>query len=173
MDVEPKRSCDLPSRVTIYPSQDRAMDQVLSTVIENCPAQYALIAEVSGQVVSVKGDRSLADPVVLASLIAGDLAASQEISRVTGQYQRFQLNLREGPVSNTFIAEAGKYLILFVQVARNVPLGWARMVITEAGQKLEQIMECPAEDIEDLRLDVKQDNLNEWVDDALNSLWTS
>ncbi len=171
MDPQPKHTIDLPSRVTIYPSQDQAIDQILNNLIERCPAQYTLIAEVSGQVVSVRGGRDSANPVVLASLIAGDMAASQEIARVTGQYQHFQFILREGVVSNTFIAEAGKYLILFVQVAKDVPLGWARLVITEASHKLEEIMASAPEDAKDIKIDMKPDGLTEWVDDALNSLW--
>ncbi len=171
MDSEPKPTIDLPSRVTIYPSQDQAIDRVLSGMLERCPAQFALIAEKSGQLVSVLGERDFADPVILASLIAGDMAASQEIARVTGQYQRFQFVLREGLASNTIIAEAGEYLILFVQVKKDVPLGWARLVITEASHKLAEIIAAQPDDIKDLNIDIKQDAISEWVDDALNSLW--
>lgn len=170
-ETEPKRSMDLPSRVTIYPSQDQAIDRVLASVLERCPAQFALIAEKSGQLISVLGERDFTDPVVLASLIAGDMAASQEIARVTGQYQHFQFVLREGLASNTIIAEAGEYLILFVQVAKDVPLGWARLVITEASHKLAEIIDAQPDDIKELKLDIKQDSISGWVDDALNSLW--
>jgi predicted regulator of Ras-like GTPase activity (Roadblock/LC7/MglB family) len=171
MELQPKRTIDLPSRVTIHPSQDQAIDRILNNVLERCPAQYALITEVSGQVVSVQGNRDLANPVVLATLIAGDMAASQEIARVTGQYQHFQLVLREGVASNTLVAEAGKYLILFVQVGKEVPLGWARLVITEASRKLETIMSSAPDDVKDIIFDLKPDGLSEWVDDALSSLW--
>ena len=170
-ETEPKRLIDLPSRVTIYPSQDQAIDRLLNDLMERCPAQYALIAEISGQLVSVHGEREFADPVVLAALIAGDMAASQEITRVTGQYQHFQFVLREGLITNTFIAEAGEYLILFVQVKNDVPLGWARMLITEASHKLGEIMSSTLDDVKDIKLNMMQDGITEWVDDALNSLW--
>jgi predicted regulator of Ras-like GTPase activity (Roadblock/LC7/MglB family) len=170
-ETEPKRSIDLPSRITIYPSQDQAIDRMLGGMLERCPAQFALIAEKSGQLVSVLGERGFADPVVLASLIAGDMAASQEIARVTGQYQHFQYVLREGLASNTIIAEAGEYLVLFVQVKKDVPLGWARLVIIEASHKLAEIIAAQADDIKDLNIDIKQDAITGWVDDALNSLW--
>lgn len=171
METEPKRSIDLPSRVTIYPSQDRAIDHILNDLMERCPAQYVLVAETSGQLVSIHGERQFADPVVLASLIAGDMAASQEISRVTGQYQHFQFVLREGPITNTFIAEAGEYLILFVQAKREVPLGWARMLINEASHKLEEIISTAPSDVNDVKFEMTQGDITGWVDDALNSLW--
>ncbi len=171
MQPEPKKTIDLPSRITIYPSQDQAIDQVLTNVLERCPAEYALLAEISGQLISVRGNRDLTNPVVLASLIAADMAASQEIARATRQYQHFQLALREGAASNTLIAEAGKYLILFVQVAKDVPLGWARLVISEASQKLEEIMSAAPEDTQETSLGLKAEGVSDWVDDALNSLW--
>ena len=171
VDPQPKRTIDLPGRVTVFPSQDRAMDQVLENLLTQCPAEYILVAEVSGQVFAVKGKRDLADPVVLASLVAGDMAASEEIARVTGQYQRFQFSLREGVASNTFIVAAGDHLVIFAQVAKDVPIGWARMLIVEASHRLEEIMSSAPENIKELVLDLHQEDLENWADDALSSLW--
>jgi predicted regulator of Ras-like GTPase activity (Roadblock/LC7/MglB family) len=171
MDPQPKQTLDLPSRVTVFPSQDRAIDQILEELLVRCPAEYILVAEVSGQVFSVKGKRDVANPVVLASLVAGDMAASQEIARVTGQYQHFQFSLREGAAANTFIAEAGGHLVLFVQVAKDVPLGWARMLIAEASHRLEAIMASTPDDIPDVSVDLGKEGLTNWLDDALGSLW--
>ncbi len=172
IDPQPKRTIDLPSRVTVFPSQDRAMDQILEDLLGRCPAEYILVAEASGQVFSVKGKREVANPVVLASLIAGDMAASQEIARVTGQYQHFQFSLREGIAANTFLAEAGTHLILFVQVAKDVPLGWARMLIAEASHRLEDVMSSTPDDARDVCIDLGKDGMADWLDDALGSLWS-
>jgi len=171
VDPQPKHTIDLPGRITVFPSQDRAMDQVLENLLAQCPAEYILVAEVSGQVFSVKGKRDLANPVVLASLVAGDMAASEEIARVTGQYQRFQFSLREGIASNTFIVAAGDHLILFVQVAKDVPLGWARMLLIEASHRLEEIMSSAPDEVEDLELNLHQEDLENWADNALSLLW--
>ncbi|MGB8252907.1 MAG: response regulator [Anaerolineaceae bacterium] len=171
IETETRRTMGELSRVTIYPAQNEAMDRILGNLMVRCPAQYALVTEVNGQLISVRGERELTDPVVLASLIAGDIAASQEVARVTGQYQHFQFVLREGVAANTFIAEVGEELILFVQVNKDVPLGWARLVISEASHKLAEIMSSTPEDVKTIKLDMKQEGLAEWVDDALNSLW--
>lgn len=166
-----KQSIDLPSGLTLYPSQDRAIDKVLTELMGACPAQYALLAESSGQLITLSGEREAGDPVSLASLIAGDMAASQEIARITGQYQHYQFVLREGVASNTFISEAGEHLLLFVQVAKNVPLGWARLIISEAGRKLAEIMASEPEEAQSFKFEVANDELNSWMDNALNSLW--
>jgi hypothetical protein len=99
------------------------------------------------------------------------MAASQEIARVTGQYQHFQFSLREGLAANTFIAEAGRHLVLFVQVARDVPLGWARMLITETGHRLEALMSSQPDDVNDVSVDLGDEDLADWLDDALGTLW--
>jgi len=171
MDPEHQMKIDLPNNVTIYPSQDKEIDKVLKNLIENCPAQFALLTEVSGQLISVMGERNKVDPVALASLIAGDMAASQEIAQIIGQYKHCQLVVREGTGSNILVTEAGEQLILFVQVEKSVPIGWARLMIMEASDKILKIMTTAPNEEEKIAYEVQSSDLSGWVDDALNSLW--
>lgn len=158
--------------LTIYPSQDKAIDQILSELFERLPAQFILLADTSGQLVSMQGERGNHDLVALSALIAGDMAASQEISRLTGQYQNSQLVMREGQKHCSFIGEAGRYLLIFAQVSTDVPLGWARLLIREAGQKIDEIMATDPERLEEMELSFNDEQLNESVDSALDSLFT-
>ncbi len=171
IETETKREKEIFRQITIYPAYAVAMDRILGNLIERCPAKYALVTGISGQLIAVHGDREQIDPVVLASLIAGDIAASQEVARVTGQYQRFQFVLREGLAANTFITEVGEDIILFVQVIKDVPLGWARLVICEAGYQLVKIFTATPENVKEIKLDLNHEELADWVDGALDSLW--
>ena len=171
MDLEHNMKFDLSNHVSIYPSQDKAIDKVLKNLIENCPAQFALLAEVSGQLISVMGERHKIDPVALASLIAGDMAASQEISQIIGQYQHCQLVVREGVDTSFMITEAGDQLVLFLQVEKSVPLGWARLMLFEAAEKINDIIKTVPDEQEVMEYELKSNDLTGWVDDALNSLW--
>ncbi len=172
----------LRSGLTIYPSQDRAIDAVLRALAEKTPARFILLADISGQIISVRGDRSqVSEPVALGSLVAGDLAASREISRQLGEYRSYQMVLREGSSSHTFIVEAGPYMVMLVQVGSDVPLGWARMVIRQAAEQLAKIVdELPAElkaqpqaaeDVLAESLSGSED-ISDLFGDALNSLWS-
>ncbi len=163
---------NLRSGITIFASQDTAIDNVLRELIERCPAKLALVTDVSGQIVSAQGDRGSINLVALGSLIAGDLAASQEIARITQQYQSCQMILREGQLANTFIGEAGPYLVLFVQVSKDVPLGWARLLITKSAKLLEDIINTPPESVDNLDLGIGDQDLAESFSDALEALWT-
>jgi predicted regulator of Ras-like GTPase activity (Roadblock/LC7/MglB family) len=120
---------NLRSGLVLYPTHYQTIDQILLELVQKIPARFVLLTDVTGQVVSAHGDQSQIDLVALGSLIAGDLAASQEIARLTGQYQSYQLILREGLLSHTFITEAGQQFVLFVQTPGDTPLGWARMLI--------------------------------------------
>jgi len=167
---DPRASIDLPSGVTLHPSQDEAIDRLLHDLLTRSPAKFILLAEASGQLLSALGKRSANDLVALGSLVAGDLAASQEIARLTEQSQNYHLILREASETNTFIAEAGAHLVLFVQVNKEVPLGWARMLIHETSRQLAAIVAARPEEVEKLDLGLSEEKINRLVGDGLDSI---
>lgn len=180
MNPQSNNSYQLRSGTSILPSQDKAFHDLLSELLQQLPAKFMMLVDVAGQVVVAKGEHSNINLVMLGSLVAGDLAASQEIARLTNEYQDYQIVLREGQESHTFIAEAGNYLALFVQVSHDVPLGWARMLITKASKQLEEIMrenEPSQEEVAELEyemataLEEADDDLSELFGDALDDMW--
>lgn len=162
----------LRSGANIYPSHDKAIERHLAELLERTPAHFILLTDVSGQVVSSRGDRGNINLVGLGSLVAGDLAASREIARISGVYEDYQMILREGSNLNTFISEAGDYLVLLVQVASDVPLGWARMLIQASAEKIGIAMNQPPEPGEEIpKLDFGDTQLADVIGDALDELW--
>jgi predicted regulator of Ras-like GTPase activity (Roadblock/LC7/MglB family) len=124
------------------------------------------------------GDYNHANLLAISSLVVGDLAASQEIARLTGEYHDQQIVLREGKKARTLIAEAGDNLVIFVQVSNYVPLGWARVGVLQATQKLTEITRQPptptAEENaqEDLGLALGGEDLSDLFENALDDIWT-
>ncbi|MCB0164342.1 MAG: roadblock/LC7 domain-containing protein [Anaerolineae bacterium] len=166
----------LRSGLTIYPSQDKLISQTLTELKQKLPAHLIVLVDVTGQVVSAQGEQKNVDLVSLGSLIAGDLAASQEIARLTGQYQDNQMVLREGQNIHTFIIEAGIHLAMLVQVAESVPLGWGRMLTVKSAQRLSEIVEQAPQPHEQTTSQKTQDllgeeALSELFTDALDDLW--
>lgn len=137
----------LRSGVTVYAEQDKIIQQALSDLLQKAPAQFVLLTDVTGQVIAAKGQQAHMDLVALGSLVAGDLAASQEIARLTGQYEDYQMVLREGQQMHTFIVEAGLHLALLAQISHEVPLGWARMMVKKAAQQMAETMAEPPVDV--------------------------
>ncbi len=180
MQPNPSGPARLRSGLILYPSQNHAIDVALSELIEQLPARYVLLTDVSGQVIISRGHHTGLDPVPLASLVAGDLAANQEIARLLGEYRPSQLTLREGDTAHTFTVEAGAYLALLVQIDSHVPLGWARIMVLQCAQKLAQIVETPppetqhrssTSDSAEHRLLTGGDDLSDLFGNALDELW--
>ncbi len=180
MHPQSNDSYQLRSGTSISPLQDEAFHNLLNELLQQLPAKFMMLVDVAGQVLVAKGEHSNVNLVMLGSLVAGDLAASQEIARLTNEYQDYQIVLREGEESHTFIAESGNYLALFVQVGHEVPLGWARMLITKASQQLEEIMqenEPSQEEVAGFELEMAttleeaDDDLSDLFGDALDDMW--
>lgn len=158
----------------LYPSQDQAIDKVLTSLMEKIPAQYILLADSSGQVISVIGKREQGDPVALGALVASDMAASQEMAQITGETQSFQMVLREGPQVNTWIINAGPHLDLMFKVSASVPLGWTRIVIRRAAELIAKIADTPVEEEEtdaEEGMEIDAIDFSDQIDKSLEELW--
>jgi predicted regulator of Ras-like GTPase activity (Roadblock/LC7/MglB family) len=171
-----KEAYQLRSGAAILPEQDKEFHRLLGELLPKIPARFILLVDVAGQVITAKGDHEQVNLIMLGSLVAGDLAASQEIARLTGEYQDYQIILREGQHSHTFISEAGNYLVLLVQVDNDVPLGWARMLIQQTVKQLAEIMATavPVMETETFKLeldDEDEDDLSDLFSDALDDMW--
>jgi predicted regulator of Ras-like GTPase activity (Roadblock/LC7/MglB family) len=172
MNLEPRKPNDFPVDVILYPGHDQAIRQVLAELALKCPAQFLLLAGVSGQPIAYEGEKGRAKLSALGALLAGDLAASQEIARLTDQYQSYQLILREGRQSNIFLCEAGPYMILFARVDHEVPLGWARILIRESCRQLSDIASARPDELGSLELGLHEENLSALIGDKLDSIWS-
>jgi len=156
-------------RVSVTPAQQSAIEKIAAHLKTQAPARFILVADRNGHVLVFSGD-GLAGAGLpeLAALLAGDLAASQEIARLSGVFQQKQLILREGEKQNTFLCEAGSDLVLFMQTDAEVPLGWARLLVLDAGGQLAG-MQLRSQADEDIGFDA--DSLSNNLNEAIDGLW--
>lgn len=174
MTQKQSRQYNLRSGLVLYPAQQEAIEDLLTDLVQKAPAHFILLADVTGQVISTRGGQNSKNTVALGSLVAGDLAASHEIARLTGQYQDNQMILREGQTIHTFICEAGPHLALLVQVFTETPLGWARMVIQRTLRQLAEIAAAPPPEQQrqtPASVLPVEENLPDLFSDALDDLW--
>lgn len=161
----------LRSGFTIVATQSQQLEELLAQLQQKIPANLILLVDITGQVVLAKGDVGSTNLVMLGSLVAGDLAASQEIARLTGEYQDFQIVLREGQESHIFIAEAGPHMAMLIQVSNDVPLGWARMLIRRSGQEIATILSVQHEEEPEWDMPQAGEDLSDLFEDALDDVW--
>jgi len=168
---QPTKKIKLRTGTSIFPSQIADIEREMNSLRENIPAKFILLVDVSGQVVSVIGDHTGVETTALGSLIAGDLAASQEIARITGEFQDFQLIMREGEKTHIAISEAGSLLTFMVQFSKDVPLGWARRLIQKTARDLGTIMLNPPPDPDAEEPTISGDGLSDLFNNALDEIW--
>lgn len=155
------------SGITIDTQQAELVEDLLSELHAALPASLLLLADITGDVISVQGndDRSLITP--LASLIASDLVASREIARLAMQENTSPIVFREGHKLNSFVLESGENLVLYAQLDREIPLNWARVLLQQASQKLAEIVKnSSAKDITE-HLYLNDDEINNAFDSLL------
>lgn len=158
-------------KVILHPEQLGAINQVVGELAEKLSARLVFLTQVSGQMLAFHGvERADLDVDALGALIAGDLAASREIARVTGTYEECQLILRQGQHNHSLIAEVGDTCALFVLVSHQTPLGWVRMATLDTAQRLAKLLEPIATPIPEWS--VETDTLTNLVSDDLDSMWT-
>jgi predicted regulator of Ras-like GTPase activity (Roadblock/LC7/MglB family) len=127
----------------LYLSQNQAIDKVLSNLIGMILAQYILLTDTSGQTISISGQLDQADPVAFGALVASDMATSQEMARLTGKNQNYNMILRESSGINIWIVNAGAHLVLMFAVSPDVPLGWMRLMIRRGAKSIADIADDP------------------------------
>ena len=159
-------------RVSLTAEQLKAIEKVAAQLRGQTPALFVLVTDRNGQVVDSAGELEQSTEMAeLAALLAGDLAASSEIARLIGTYQRHQLILREGESLNSFISEAGHDLVLFVLTTAEVPLGWARLLLQEAAGKLAALKLGTEETTSAAEILLNGDGFEENVQQSIDGLW--
>jgi hypothetical protein len=63
-------------------------------------------------------------------------------------------------------------MILFARVDREVPLGWARMLIVETCRQLADIASARPDELTSLELGLHDENLSSLIGDKLDSIWS-
>lgn len=159
------------SGLSLSENQLNSLNLILMKLLDTIPARFILLVDNSGQIVQAKGDFGTTDTAVLGSLIAADLAASQEIARLSGEYQDFQMILREGEKTHIIISEAGPTLTFLVASSKETPIGWARKLIQKAAREIAEISSQTEKFIQKDDSDVTKGELPDLFTDALDQIW--
>jgi predicted regulator of Ras-like GTPase activity (Roadblock/LC7/MglB family) len=161
------------SGLVLLPEHWSAIDEALADLLDRAPARFILLVDQSGQVVAAHGEREGLDLLALGALVAGDVAAGQEIARLAGEYQDYQLVVREGRATNLLMAQVGERLALLAQVAREEPLGWVRVLVNAAARRVAAVVQdAPAAATREAPgLALGDDDLANLLGSELDALW--
>lgn len=164
---------DVGSGLILSPLQEKALEAVLIQLAAKSSAGLVLLATRTGHLISRRGTRREVDAAALASLVAADLAASTQITDLVDASEAHTLILREGERTTMLIAEAGPALVLLVVTSRDVPLGWIRMLVQGAAQRMAEITRpAPGRSVPAIASLLPGGEFADLVGQAIDDLWT-
>jgi len=112
------------------------IEQVLVRLSRMTEAECVLLADVSGQLISLQGQIEESDPVLVAALAAGDVAAMSELSRQIGEEDPSGAFLHEGEHKSIYLNSLAGSLILIVIFGAETPVGLVRLFAGRAADEL-------------------------------------
>lgn len=110
--------------------------RVLSELRARTQAECVLLADVSGQLVESLGSSEEIDPVLVAALAAGELAAIAELARQIGERRASGSLLHEGKNRSIYIASVSDTFVLVVIFSTASPVGLVRLFVRRAAELL-------------------------------------
>lgn len=157
---------------TLYPESLDQIEKALSELVLQIPDLFVMVTDHAGQNIAWDGEAGGASLVTLGALIASDMAAGQEIARVTGEGHLPRMILHEGDSHHQFICEAGEALVLFARVPADTPLGLSRNLIMQAADSLGEITRDSKTRQQAEKSGLGDKKLHEEIGNAIDDLWS-
>ncbi|MCK5075561.1 MAG: roadblock/LC7 domain-containing protein [Calditrichia bacterium] len=144
--VKVKKLKDGSRQVILSGNQFEEITKVLSELAAKTKASTILFADISGQLITQRGNTDEINTAVLSALAASDFAATAEMAKLIGEEAKFKLLFHEGEKRNVYLSNVGDNFFLVVIFDVSVTLGLVRIYTKKAIQNLMTIFEEAGED---------------------------
>ena len=112
------------------------IERILADLHRLTGAECILLADVSGQLITAQGQMQAVDPVLVAALAAGDVAALTELARQIGEENPHGSFLHEGENRSMYIFNVAGSFIMIVIFRTGTPVGLIRLFVRRAAERL-------------------------------------
>jgi predicted regulator of Ras-like GTPase activity (Roadblock/LC7/MglB family) len=126
--------------LSLTPAQLGELRAVLAQFSQQAEINCAILADFSGQDIVTWEGRGQQDTSTIAALAAGDMLATMEIGRMLGGRRTCNLIVQEHDDMSILVSRVGEGLLLLLATAKDVPLGWARLAVKRAGERIVSIV---------------------------------
>jgi predicted regulator of Ras-like GTPase activity (Roadblock/LC7/MglB family) len=114
---------------------------VLRKLLADAYAKVVFLVDKNGSLLATAGETQDFDTTSLASLAAGNIAATGGLASLIGE-KEFSILFHEGERDNMHISVVGNRLILVVIFDRRSSVGLVRLRVRRAGVELEKILQA-------------------------------
>jgi predicted regulator of Ras-like GTPase activity (Roadblock/LC7/MglB family) len=126
------------SDLVMYEEEFQKIDEELQRLFQQANAKVVFLVDKNGQLIASAGETHEIDTTSLASLTAGNIAATGGIARLLGE-KEFTILFHEGEKDNIHISLIGQRVILVVIFDKRSSLGLVRLRVKKASEALVRI----------------------------------
>ena len=130
-------------QLVMYDEELKQIQAIAEKLQQDSRAQTILLVDKNGQLIAAAGETGQLDTTSLASLTAGNIAATGGIAKLLRENE-FSTQFHEGERSNIHIQLVGKRVILVVIFDNKTSLGLVRLRVKKASEQLDSIFEALA-----------------------------
>ncbi len=126
------------SNLVIYDDDFTRINAVLGKLCNDAKGKAVFLVDKNGQLIAARGDTAHIDTTSLASLTAGNIAATGGLAQLLGE-REFSILFHEGERDNLHISVVASMVILVVIFDSRSSLGLVRLRVKRASEDLSAI----------------------------------
>ena len=130
--------------LVLHEEEYQKIHQAITQLRTDCNAKVVFVVDKNGQQIAGSGELEAIDTTALASLAAGNVAATDSLARLIGE-KEFSILFHEGERDNLHISVVGGRVILVVIFDERSSLGLVRLKVkrgsTELAVLLDEVMQ--------------------------------
>ncbi len=124
----------------LHEEEYQKIREVISRLRNDCNAKVVFLVDKNGQQIAANGELEAIDTTALASLAAGNVAATDSLARLIGE-KEFSILFHEGQRDNLHISVVGSRVILVVIFDERSSLGLVRLRVKRGTADLTSILD--------------------------------
>ena len=124
--------------IVMYEEEFNQIKQIISKLRVDANSKVVFLVDKNGQQIAAHGDIENLDTTSLASLTAGNVAATDGLARLIGE-KEFSILFHEGEKDNIHISIVAQRVILVVIFDERSSLGLVRLRVKKASQDLTDV----------------------------------
>lgn len=126
--------------LVMFDEESREISDIIGRLLKEANAKSVYLVDKDGQLIASSGQTSNIDSTSLASLTAGNIAATGGLAKLIGE-KEFSILFHEGEKDNIHISIAGERVILVVIFDESSSLGLVRLRVKRANEALTRCIE--------------------------------
>ena len=158
------------SQMVMYEEEYRALSAIINKLLKDSNAMSVFLVDKNGQLIASCGDTEGLDSTSLASLTAGNIAATGGLAKLIGE-KEFSILFHEGEKDNIHLSIIAQRVILVVIFDHRSSLGLIRLRVKRASVEIARIFEELVQRIEKKHAEGEEEPFAEITDEDIDNLF--